>query len=69
LIIDIGGVLAHDHLLQTVERWADQLVLTREELLAAIYGGNDDAVLIGRVTEDEWWEVVQQRLEVFLSSR
>lgn len=62
LIIDIGGVLVQDHVLETMERWADQLVLTREELLAAIYGGNDDAVLIGRVTEDEWWEVVHKRL-------
>ena len=35
-----------------------------EELLSAIYGGNDETVLIGAVSEDEWWEVVQERLRL-----
>lgn len=29
-----------------------------------MYGGNDDQVLIGRVSDDEWWEVVRGRLGV-----
>ena len=62
LVIDIGGVLAHDRLLDTASRWAGQLALSPEEMLAAVYGGNDDAVLVGRVSEDEWWEVVRGRL-------
>lgn len=64
LIIDIGGVLAHDRLLETVGRWAGQLATSQAELLAAIYGGNDDAVLVGRGSEDAWWEVVRDRLGI-----
>ncbi|MDQ4105430.1 MAG: HAD-IA family hydrolase [Actinomycetota bacterium] len=33
-------------------------------MLGAIYGGSDDAVLVGRVCEDEWWEVVRSRLGI-----
>src|SRR5687768_15271417 len=62
VVIDIGGVLVHDRLLDTVSRWAGQLAISPAEMLAAIYGGNDDAVLVGRVREDEWWEVVRSRL-------
>ena len=62
MIIDIGGVLVHDRLLDTATRWAGQLALSPAEMLAALYGGNDDAVLVGRVSEDEWWEVVRSRL-------
>lgn len=64
LIIDIGGVLVHDRLLDTAHRWARQLKISPAELLAAVYGGNDDAVGIGRVSEDEWWEVVRNRLDI-----
>jgi putative hydrolase of the HAD superfamily len=32
-------------------------------LLRALFSGNDDTVLVGRVSEEEWWEVVRQRLE------
>ena len=38
--------------------------MSQAELLAAIYGGNDDAVLVGRVSEDDWWEVVRDRLGI-----
>ena len=62
VVIDIGGVLAHDRLLDTASRWAGRLALSQAEMLAAVYGGNDDAVLVGRVSEDEWWEVVRSRL-------
>ena len=62
LVIDIGGVLAHDRLLDTASRWAGQLAISPAEMLAAVYGGNDDAVLVGLVSEDEWWEVVRSRL-------
>lgn len=62
IIIDIGGVLAHDRLLEASARWARGLAISPAEMLAAVYGGNDDAVLVGRVSEDEWWEVVRRRL-------
>src|SRR5438046_2168145 len=62
LIIDIGGVLVHDKLLETVARWADDMGMTTTDMLGAIYGGSDDGVLIGRVREDEWWDVVRGRL-------
>ncbi len=64
VIIDIGGVLVHDRLVETVRRWARQLAMSQAAMLAAIYGGNDDAVLVGRVSEDEWWEVVRDRLSI-----
>lgn len=63
LLIDIGGVLAKAKL-DVVDTWAARLQLTKSELLSAIYGGNDDAVLIGAVAEDEWWETVRERLAV-----
>ncbi len=62
VVIDIGGVLVHDRLLDTASRWAGELALSPAEMLTAVYGGNDDTVLIGRVSEDEWWEVVRSRL-------
>src|SRR4051794_31738767 len=64
LIADVGGVLVHSRLLTTAERWADQLGKTVADILAAIYSGNDDAVLVGRVSEDEWWDLVRNRLGV-----
>lgn len=36
-------------------------------MLTAVYGGNDEAVLIGRVSEDEWWDVVRSRLGADIS--
>src|SRR5437870_4333256 len=60
LIIDIGGVLAS--VPGVVDRWSHRLALPRHELIRAIYGGNDDAVLIGRVAENDWWEIIGGRL-------
>jgi hypothetical protein len=62
-------VLVHDRLLETVGRWARQLAMSQAELLAAIHGGNDDAVLVGRVIEDDWWDVVRDRLGIDTSRR
>jgi putative hydrolase of the HAD superfamily len=64
LIVDIGGVLVTGGLLDVAQRWAVQLGIAQSQVLDAVYGGNDDTVLIGRVTEDEWWSVVQGRLGV-----
>jgi hypothetical protein len=33
-------------------------------LLAALFAGNDDQILIGRVGEAAWWRVVADRLHV-----
>ena len=68
LIIDIGGVLVHDRLLETIDRWAVEHEMTPGEVLTSVYGGNEDAVLVGRVTEDDWWDVVRERLRIDISA-
>ena len=42
--------------------WEPRLGLQEGDLLRCLFGGNDDTVLVGRVTEDEWWHVVARRL-------
>jgi putative hydrolase of the HAD superfamily len=62
LIIDIGGVLAHAWDDELVADWEVQFEMTRAQIVNAIYGGNDDQVLIGNMAEDDWWAVVRERL-------
>ena len=65
MIVDIGGVLARGAPVDPYEEWAVRLGRTRTELVNAIYGGNDDQVLVGRMGEDEWWDgVVRGRLGI-----
>ena len=68
VVIDIGVCSRTIVYLTVASRWASQLGLSREEMLAAVYGGNDDRVLVGRVSEDEWWGVVQGRLGTHTSA-
>jgi putative hydrolase of the HAD superfamily len=35
--------------------------MSSEAFLGALFGGNDDQVLIGRTTEQAWWNVVRDR--------
>lgn len=44
--------------------WGARLGISVEEFMTALFGGNDDQVLIGRVSEADWWEVVRLRLAV-----
>lgn len=62
LIIDIGGVLATSGLIEAVDTSRPRLGLDHSGLLAAVYGGNDDTVLVGRVSEDDWWDTVKGRI-------
>ncbi|MCK2240615.1 MULTISPECIES: contact-dependent growth inhibition system immunity protein [unclassified Crossiella] len=60
ILIDVGGVLATENWDDLAARFTPEL--TTAELLAAVFGGNDDTVLIGRVSEDKWWQLIGDRL-------
>lgn len=60
---DLGGVLLHTDWVDAAGRWEPRFGLPRGGLLRALFSENDDTVLVGRVSEEEWWEVVRQRLE------
>jgi putative hydrolase of the HAD superfamily len=62
ILVDIGGVLVSDDLTEVGATWGARLGISPESLLAAVYGGSDDQVLIGRVPESAWWDVVAGRL-------
>lgn len=64
VLIDIGGVLVADHLNAAAGEWSTRLGITRQAFLAALFGGNDDQVLIGRTSEEAWWSLVGNRLGV-----
>ena len=52
ILIDIGGVLVPDHLTAAAAEWSTRLGISPHAFLAALFGGNDDQVLIGRTTEE-----------------
>ncbi len=62
IIIDIGGVLIRGRSPTVIDTWAARLGIGPHDLRAAIYGGSDDQVLVGRMDEDSWWAVVRSRL-------
>ncbi|WP_244967124.1 HAD family hydrolase [Streptomyces cacaoi] len=62
LLIDLGGVLVADALPTTAEVWSHRLGLTPQDVAEGIYGGDEDQVLIGRMSEPDWWDVVARRL-------
>ena len=62
ILIDLGGVLAH--MPRFAEAWGARFGMTTQEFLTAVYAGSDDTVLIGAVTEGEWWRIVAGRLGV-----
>lgn len=62
LLIDLGGVLIFDQLPVAAAAWSARLGLTRQEFLGALFGGSDDQVLTGRVSEPAWWDIVIARL-------
>jgi len=59
-LFDLGGVIVR----QDYEGAAKMLGLDERTLLNAIFGGNDRTVLIGALTEDDWWGVIQGRLDL-----
>lgn len=64
VLIDAGGVLLNDGLPPVAAAWAARLGCTPPSLLAAVFGGSDDQVLIGRTGEAQWWDVVARRLDL-----
>ncbi|MFG3253050.1 HAD family hydrolase [Streptomyces sp. NPDC048172] len=64
VLLDIGGVLVPNTVPGLTENWSARLRLSERDFLAALFGGSDEQVGIGRVTEPEWWEVVRGRLGV-----
>lgn len=63
-IFDLGGVVFRLDWDGVAAEWGARLGITREAFLSAMFGGNDDQVLIGRMTEDEWWVLASRRLGV-----
>jgi putative hydrolase of the HAD superfamily len=61
---DLGGVLLDMDWTGVAADWEPRFELPAGGLLRCLFGGNDDTVLIGRVPEEKWWEVVRQRLGV-----
>jgi putative hydrolase of the HAD superfamily len=62
VLIDLGGVLADDYLPAAAAAWGTRLGISQQAFLAALFGGSDDQVLTGRVSEPAWWDVVAARL-------
>jgi putative hydrolase of the HAD superfamily len=64
ILIDIGGVLGQDHLPTAAAEWSTRLDISPQTFLNALFAGNDEQVLIGRIDEATWWNIVQQRLQI-----
>jgi putative hydrolase of the HAD superfamily len=63
ILIDIGGVLMAEYLPAAAVEWSARLGISERSFLGALFGGNDDQVLVGRVSEPWWWSVVGERLQ------
>lgn len=62
VLIDLGGVLLPDYLSAAAIAWSTRLGLTQQAFLGALFGGSDDQVLTGQVSEPAWWDIVAARL-------
>jgi putative hydrolase of the HAD superfamily len=62
VLIDLGGVLIGGDLPAVAAAWGTRLGISQQAFLAALFGGSDDQVLIGRVSEPAWWDIVAARL-------
>jgi putative hydrolase of the HAD superfamily len=56
VLIDLGGVLETGCWPGLAGTWAPRLGITTGELLAAVFGGSDETVLVGAMSEDDWWQ-------------
>lgn len=56
VLIDLGGVLETGCWPGIAQAWAPRLGITTREVMAAVFGGSDDTVLPGRMSEDDWWQ-------------
>jgi len=65
VLLDLGGVLETGCWPGVAEVWAPRLGITTEQMLAAVFGGSDETVLVGRMSEDDWWQQhVRRRLSI-----
>jgi putative hydrolase of the HAD superfamily len=64
ILIDLGGVLLQMDWQAAAQAWEDALGHPPGTFLGAMFGGNDDAALIGKVLEEDWWETVRSRLDI-----
>jgi putative hydrolase of the HAD superfamily len=64
VLIDLGGVLVPDHLTAAATAWGRRLGITSQTFVTAVFAGNDDRILIGRTSADDWWRIVAERLRV-----
>jgi putative hydrolase of the HAD superfamily len=64
LLIDVGGVLLQDSLTPAAAAWGARLGITPQAFLNALFAGNDDQILIGRVSEAAWWRTIADRLRI-----
>ncbi|MGW6273680.1 HAD family hydrolase [Streptomyces sp. NPDC055060] len=64
VLIDVGGVLVREYLPAVAAAWGRRLDIPAAAFMTALYEGDDSGVLIGRVSENAWWETVRGRLGV-----
>jgi len=64
VLLDLGGVLETGCWPGTARAWAPRLGMTTGQVLAAVFGGSDDTVLTGQMSEDDWWQQVRLRLGI-----
>ncbi len=62
ILVDLGGVLIKDYLPAAAAVWSIRLEVTPQAFMDALFGGSDDQVVIGRVSEQAWWDIVAARL-------
>jgi putative hydrolase of the HAD superfamily len=62
VLIDLGGVLVSDCLPAAAAAWSTRLGITPQAFLGALFGGSDDQVLTGQMSEPAWWDIVAGRL-------
>ena len=55
-------MLTADYLPTAAAAWGARLGISPQAFLAAVFGGSDEQVLIGRVSEPTWWDIVAARL-------
>ena len=54
IMADVGGVLLHMDWRAVADHWEAELGLAQGTFLRALFGGSDEAVLVGRVSEEDW---------------
>lgn len=64
VLVDLGGVLVGDLWPEAARDWGARLGVEPAAVLSALFSGHEEAVLVGRVAEEDWWRLVGRRLEL-----